>query len=187
MSRLTPEELAGIGLTLPASQTKPGVIHLFVQETTLVKKDFESRKWTYQNSSGDKVFVPDHVNTLLTNMNKYTTVGEFVIQPLPSVVSLAWGGFRLLLYAATADMENRALAMESMDTLARVLAHCGISERLYAAEGLDAASGLEESLVALYVLVLQYLCYFKKRLGRNTAGEDSRLQYWEVSADLRLV
>lgn len=44
MSRLTPEEFAGIDLTLPASQTKLGIIHLFVQETTLVQKDCESRK-----------------------------------------------------------------------------------------------------------------------------------------------
>lgn len=187
MSRLTPEELAGIDLTLPASQTKLGIIHLLVQETTFVQGDCESREWSYQNSSGDEVFVRGHVNRLLTNLNKYTAVGDFVIQPLPSVVSLAWGGFKLLLHAATADMENTALAMESMHALARVLAHCAIYERLYAAEGLDAASGLQESLVVLYVLVLQYLCYLKKHLGRNTAGENSPLQYWEVSADLRLV
>lgn len=84
-------------------------------------------------------------------------------------------------------MENTALAMESMDALARVLAHCGIYERLYVAEGLDAASGLVESLVVLYVLVLQYLCYLKKHLGRNTAGEDSRPQNGAVSADAQLV
>lgn len=184
MSRLTPDELAHIDLTLPASQTKLDILHLFVKETTRVKEDCQSRQWSYQNSSGDKIFVRDHFNKLLTNLNKYTAVGDLIVQPLPSVVSLAWGGFKLLLHAATADMENTALAMDSMDALARVLAHCGIYERLYTAEGLDAASGLEDSLVALYVLVLRYLCYLKKHLGRNTAGGHSHLQYREVSANL---
>lgn len=39
----------------------------------------------------------DSVNTLLLNLQKYTAIGDLVVQPLPSVVSLAWGGFKILL------------------------------------------------------------------------------------------
>lgn len=136
----------------------------------------ESSQWAYANSFDDQIFVRDNLNSLLTNLNKYTAIADFVVQPLPSVVSLAGGGFKLLLEAATTDMENTEFAVKSMDALARVLAHCGIYERLYTGHHLNATPVLEESLVTLYLLVLQYLCYLKKQQARNTAGEDSRLQ-----------
>lgn len=119
----------------------------------------------------------DRVNTLVTTLTKYTVVADFVAQPLPSVAGLAWGGFKLLMHAATSDLENTALAMESVEALARVLAHCGVYERLYGGMHLPTAMGMQEALVALYVLVLRYLCYVKKHLSRNTAGE---YPWWNV-------
>lgn len=71
-------------------------------------------------------------------------------------------------------MENTAIAMESLDNLARVLAHCGIYERLYSQQALDACQSLNHSLVELYVLILEYLCYLKRHLSQNTAGNSCR-------------
>lgn len=74
-------------------------------------------------------------------------------------------------------MENTAIAMESLDTLARILGHCGIYEKLYgqqipsASQPLDAFEPLSGALVELYLLVLEYLCYLKRHLGHNTAGK----------------
>lgn len=70
-------------------------------------------------------------------------------------------------------MECRAIAMESLDSLARILGHCAIYERLYGQQGLDASQCLNDALVDLYVLVLEYLCYLKRHLGHNTAGNNS--------------
>lgn len=76
-------------------------------------------------------------------------------------------------------MENTAIAMESLDLLARVLGHCGIYERLYglqatdtldASRSLDSAQALNNSLVDLYLLILKYLCYLKRHLSHNTTG-----------------
>lgn len=69
-------------------------------------------------------------------------------------------------------MENTAIAMESLDSLARVLGHCGIYEKLYGQQGLDASQSLNASLIDLYVLVLEYLCYLKRHLGHNTTGNN---------------
>lgn len=70
-------------------------------------------------------------------------------------------------------MENTAIALESLDSLTRVLGHCGIYERLYGQRGLDASQSLNDSLVDLYALVLEYLCYLKRHLGHGTAGTSS--------------
>lgn len=59
--------------------------------------------------------------------------------------------------------------MGSLDSLARVLGHCGIYEKLYTHHGLDVSESLNEALVALYVSILEYLCYLKRHLGHNTA------------------
>lgn len=37
------------------------------------------------------------VDILLANLQKYTNIGDLVVQPLPSVASLARGGFQILL------------------------------------------------------------------------------------------
>lgn len=137
----------------------------------------------------------DRVNTLLLNLKRYSFVGSLVVQPLPSVVSLAWGGFKILLQVssrkphllkknkflptqvAITDMENTTIAMESLESLARVLGHCGIYEKLYCHQGLDASKSLNNSLVDLYVSILEYLCYLKRHLGHNTAGNSSRSRW----------
>lgn len=173
LSRLPAEDLGEIDLTAPGTETQLAILHLFVQETTITRDACEARQWRFANQDGEQILLRDRINTLVTTLAKYTAVVDFVVQPLPSVVGLAWGGFKLLLQAATADLENTALAMESLDALARVLANCGVYERLYGGDDLVTAAGMQEALVALYVLVLRYLCYLKKHLGRNTAGEDT--------------
>lgn len=67
-------------------------------------------------------------------------------------------------------MENTTIAMESLDSLARIFGHCGIYEKLYGQKALDASQSLNDSLVDLYVLILEYLCYLKRHLSHNTAG-----------------
>lgn len=134
------------------------------------------------------MLVRDSVNTLLLNIKQYTSIADLVVQPLPSVVSLAWGGFKILLQVsselqfkthsdspgqfAITDMENTTIAFESLDSLSRILGHCGIYESLYSqpGQGLVASQSLIERLVDLYALLLEYLCYLKRHLEHNTAG-----------------
>lgn len=71
---------------------------------------------------------------------------------------------------AITDMENATIAMESLESLTRVLGHCSIYETLYGEQPLEASQPLNDSLVKLYVLVLQFLCYIRRHLSRNTAG-----------------
>lgn len=67
-------------------------------------------------------------------------------------------------------MDNTRIAMESLESLARVLGHCSIYERLYGQQHLEASQSLNDSLVQLYVLVLKFVCYVRRHLGLNTAG-----------------
>lgn len=71
---------------------------------------------------------------------------------------------------AITDLENTRIAMESLESLARVLGHCSIYETLYGQQNLEASQSLNDSLVQLYVLVLQFLCYIRRHLSLNTAG-----------------
>lgn len=70
---------------------------MFLTETEKQKIVWESKQWKYKDKTGQEVLVRDSVNTLLVNLKKYTAFGDLIVQPLPSVVSLAWGGFKVLL------------------------------------------------------------------------------------------
>lgn len=69
----------------------------FIDEVQQKKTVYESKQLRYTSRSGEEVLVRDSVNSLLQNLKKYSSLGDLIIQPLPSVVSLAWGGFKVLL------------------------------------------------------------------------------------------
>lgn len=73
---------------------------------------------------------------------------------------------------AITDMENTAIATQSLGSLARVLGHCCIYERLYGQQVpvLDAYAFLNEALINLYASTLEYLCYLKRHLEYSTGG-----------------
>lgn len=87
IARLKPEDLGGIDIN---SQTKLDILHWFVTETEAAQKVCQDKQWKYTTRNGEERLVRDSVNTLLVNVQKYTAIGDLVVQPLPSVVSLAW-------------------------------------------------------------------------------------------------
>lgn len=96
MDRLKPEDRHGIDFNLQ-DQTKLDILLEFTKEVEITKEKCKAKQWKYKNTHGEEVLVRDSVNTLLLNLKKYTAIGDLVVQPLPSVVSLAWGGFKVLL------------------------------------------------------------------------------------------
>lgn len=100
MERLKPEDREGIDFNAQG-QTKLDILRGFVSETEKQKVVCEGKQWKYTNRSGEEVLVRDSVNTLLVNLKQYTSIGDLVLQPLPSVVSLVWGGFKILLQVST--------------------------------------------------------------------------------------
>lgn len=100
ISRLEPEDKEGTDLNSGIQDPNPlAILRGFVQQTEKKKEEFHERQWKYKDASGQEVLVRDRMNTLLVNLNKYTAVADLVVQPLPSVVSLAWGGCKILLQA----------------------------------------------------------------------------------------
>ncbi|KAL0630901.1 hypothetical protein Q9L58_010249 [Maublancomyces gigas] len=168
MAQLQPEDLQGINIDLK-NKTKLSILQLFIQEAEEAKKECESKQWSYVNSGGEKVLVRESVDSLLVNVKRYASLGDNIVQALPSPGSLVWGGLKLLLQLAITEMDNTRIALESLDALARILGHCSIYETLYS-QDLKTSQSLNASLVRLYVLVLKFLCYIRHRLGLNTAA-----------------
>lgn len=73
------------------------ILRGFIEHVEKKRKEVEGKQWRYTNSRGEVILVRDRMDVLLVNLNKYTAIGDLVIQPLPSVASLAWGGFKILL------------------------------------------------------------------------------------------
>lgn len=191
LARLSPEDKAVVDLNSTIQNpNRLTILGVFLQETEKMKVECQDRQWMYTNTRGQKVLVRNRVNTLLVNVNRYTGVANPAPQALPSVLSLARGGVKILLQVfppfisrwktdtnchpkvAITHMESTAIAMESLDSLARILGRCGIYEELYGQKVLDSCQSLNDALIDLYALILEYLCYLKRHLGHNTAGEE---------------
>lgn len=192
LARLSPRDRESINTDSSFQNTTTlAVLHGFVLEIEKNKEEFQDRQWKYKDDLGKDIVVRDRMNALIVNLNIYAAVADPVLQPSPSVVSLAWGGFKTLLQVypglpvvrnhtnrhiqiVTMDMENTLIALESLDSLARIFGHCAIYEKLYDQEeskSLDSFLSLNDALIDLYVRILEYLCYLKQHPGHNTAGE----------------
>lgn len=88
------------------SQTKLDILRAIANETEKQKTACADNQWKYKNLKREEVLVRDSVNSLLLNIKQYTAIGDLVIQPLPPVVSLAWGGFKILLQVSSELQSN---------------------------------------------------------------------------------
>lgn len=68
-----------------------------IEVTNVVRDQCDDKKWKYTKSDGEEVVLRDIVDGLLKRLNKYAVIGDIAIQHNPSVVALAWAGFRFLL------------------------------------------------------------------------------------------
>lgn len=96
MTQLKPDDFDGINIDFKG-KTKLSILQLFIQEAEATNTECENKQWSYKNSCGEKVLVRDSVNTLLVNLQKYTAVGDLIVQALPAPGSLVWGGLKILL------------------------------------------------------------------------------------------
>ncbi|KAI5839141.1 hypothetical protein DFP73DRAFT_222388 [Morchella snyderi] len=151
---------------------KPGdginLVKGFIGEVERKQEECNKKRWFYTNNRGNNVFLLDG---LVTQLNKYATIGDLAIQHHPDIVALAWSGFRFLLQVGTSYTQDMQTASESLEYLLRIIFCCEIYERLYLTrKRLGTVQQLNTSLVELYVSILKYLCYIQKYLNKNTGG-----------------
>lgn len=182
-----------VGVDLQAQS----LLHNLIQTTNEKKQEIEAKKWVYRNKRGEVV---PYVDRFLTLLNKYSVIVDIAIQHDPHVVALVWAGFRFLLQVvsapelsgrqthanflskvATADMENVRTIFDSLDGLVRILFRCDIYEQLYTKRQLQTTPQLSNSLVKLYVAILNYLCSAKRQLNLSSSGTRGNEQFKRIS------
>lgn len=150
------------------------------------KQEHDDKRWFYINDQGEKIFF---VEQLLGQLNKYAKIGDIAIQHHPDIVALAWSGFRFLLQVlhhpmfepskcadiemiqvGTAYTDNMRAVSEGLDQVVRILYCCDIYEKLYVGKMLQIEKVLNESLVNLYVSVLEYLSYALSYVEKDMGG-----------------
>lgn len=78
------------------NKTELEALREFTQNVEEKKKEWEDDRWYYIRG-GEKVFLRDHMDTVLANLNRYASIGDIAIGSNPSIAGLAWSGFRFLL------------------------------------------------------------------------------------------
>lgn len=100
LARLEPKDRGEIDYhSATQDQNALEILRVFPRESEKKEKECQNKQWKYIDGRGQEVLVRDRMYTLLLNMSKYTAVADLVVQSLPSVVSLAWGDFKIHLQA----------------------------------------------------------------------------------------
>ena len=65
--------------------------------TKMKREEWETNQWSVKTKDGEKTYLRDMAERLLTNLKKFETIGNLAFQSAPQPASVAWTGFRALL------------------------------------------------------------------------------------------
>ncbi|KAI5850164.1 hypothetical protein DFP73DRAFT_222812 [Morchella snyderi] len=142
-----------------------------INDINLVESLINEVKEKKQSIDETKRWYHEYMGSTLEQLQKYAIIGDIAIQHNPHIVALAWAGFRFLLNVVSAHTENMKSIGESFSKLLRIICCCDIYERLYINESLAISGQLVDSIVDLYVAVLEYLFYAEEHVQKGTAAQ----------------
>ncbi|GKZ38746.1 hypothetical protein AbraIFM66950_011182 [Aspergillus brasiliensis] len=122
-------------------------------------------KWTTISIAGKELVIRDVCAKIAAYVQKFMEVVDTAVQYDPVHAALPWAGVRFLLQLTFTAFETFGAIVEGLEKATRLIARCGILEALlirYSGGATDAKVGLEEELVKLYSVVLDFLCKAKK-------------------------
>lgn len=131
-------------------------------------------RWTTISIGGKELVIRDICAKIAAHVKKFLAVVDVAVQFDPVHAALPWAGVRLLLQLTFNGFETFGAIIEGLEKATRLIAQCGILETLVTRHGsssTDAQMHLEEEIVKLYVVVLNFLCKAKKHYDGSRLSE----------------
>ena len=143
---------------------------LLVQEKQ--RKSTEKR-WKLRKRSGKVVFIRDLFEKIAHWINKFKEIGDTIVTYDPTHAALPWAGVRFLLHLAISDIELFGSVVEGVEIVSRLITRCGYHEAVYLApigrHTTDSGSLLKDTIIRLYVKILEYLAKSAEYFQRGTS------------------
>ncbi|VUC26892.1 unnamed protein product [Clonostachys rosea] len=141
----------------------------------------ESKKWEVKLGS-QSFRVRNGLSNIIDWLQRFKEVGDVVVNFDPVHAALPWAPFRLLLQthqAATANRDTVESIIALLELVSRLIQHGRVFEKVHSLASQnthgeqDVLDELKQTVVDLYVAVLESLMYCCTRLGQSTARRSS--------------
>ncbi|CAG9983963.1 unnamed protein product [Clonostachys byssicola] len=137
------------------------------------KATFESKQWEVE--LGSRSFkIRNGLSNIIDWLQKFKEVGDIAVNFDPVHAALPWAAFRFLLQAATTDRDSIEGIITVLELVSRIIQHGRVFEKVHILASENAhdeqhvLDGLKETVVDLYVAVLESLDYCCTRLDQST-------------------
>ncbi|KAF2729772.1 hypothetical protein EJ04DRAFT_580377 [Polyplosphaeria fusca] len=116
----------------------------------------------YTNTQGDSVLVRDVINKVSDWIVIFREVGDNVVQYDPGHAALSWAAVRLLLQLTVNDCQTFGAMLESIETVASIVARYAALESRVLIHDSVLTKQLSAALVLLYAASLSFLAHARR-------------------------
>ncbi|KAK6951746.1 hypothetical protein Daesc_006269 [Daldinia eschscholtzii] len=141
-----------------------------VLKATNEKKDECIKKRWKVTVRGRTIILRDVLEKIAVWVDKLVVFGDIAIQYDPVSAALPWAAVRLIMKATVNDVETFGYVLQSIETIASMIASCSIVERHCLQpehSKMEVFEQLSKSVVSLYVSILEYLSSILHYYGKN--------------------
>ncbi|KAH0557050.1 hypothetical protein GP486_005162, partial [Trichoglossum hirsutum] len=132
------------------------------------KKECIRKRWRYTKKNGEVIILHDVFDKIASWVDKFKQIGDIAVQFDPVHASLPWAGIRFFLQIAVNVSQIFVAVLEGMEQIANLTGRYAIIEYLYRHRSSKAIDLLKQSIIKVYVVVLEYLAEAKRYFERNT-------------------
>ncbi|KAI1658927.1 hypothetical protein F4813DRAFT_33676 [Daldinia decipiens] len=141
-----------------------------VLKATNEKKDECIKKRWKVTLKGRTIILRDVLEKIAVWVDKFLMFGDIAIQYDPVSAALPWAAVRLIMKATVNDVEAFGYVLQSIESVANIIASCSIIERHFLQpehSRMKVFEQLSKSVVSLYVSILNYLSSILHYYGKN--------------------
>ncbi|KAA8894567.1 hypothetical protein FN846DRAFT_999693 [Sphaerosporella brunnea] len=144
--------LADIGQEMDSRKT----VESIREEVEGILKRSPEKLWKI-NFRNEEIVMRDIGKKVLQWLHKFREIGDIIVQFDPVHAALPWAGFRFLLMVCSSKQETTDAVLIGLEKTACLMDRCAAYESLYLKPEITASKTLENSLLRLYVAILEYL------------------------------
>ncbi|GAB1320899.1 NACHT domain-containing protein [Madurella fahalii] len=159
LERLSHQDRERFGLAKTGQRNAHEVLVEVLKATTQKKNECMEKRWKVV-IKGRAIILRDVVEKISVWVSKVLKIGDIAVQYDPGQAALPWAAIRLILQATVNDVEVFGWVLQSIESIANLIATCRIFELRYTqhdASKLDIVDQLSNALVSLYTSILRYL------------------------------
>ncbi|KAI1799968.1 hypothetical protein F4811DRAFT_541451 [Daldinia bambusicola] len=142
-----------------------------LKATNEKKNECIKKRWKV-TLKGHTIILRDVLEKIAVWVDKLVIFGDIAVQYDPVSASLPWAAVRLIMKATVNDVETFGYVLQSIETVANIIASCSIVERHFLQpehSTMEVFEQLSKSVVSLYVSILKYLSSILHYYGKNWA------------------